>query len=172
MSRATRVDSQQDRRSTFSIYKGIAELIETLGTRRWRLSSDAPPEVNLSSFNNELFTTIESNHQEKGRDLWVLDISDHLNLPFFAFVAVYLMTLVQKTVLQGTAASHTPEKGDSICTLRMYSDATKFDVVPTRAGCVTLGCPKARTRFRNVDPKNELRPSMMAKCKPRYPYII
>lgn len=94
---------------TFAIYKGLAELIETLGTRRWRLSSDAPPEVNLSSFNDELFNTIASDHKEKGRELWVLDISSHLNLPFFAFVAVSYGPK-QKTVLQGTAASHTPEK--------------------------------------------------------------
>lgn|GEM_PF-6325135 len=94
---------------TFAIYKGLAELIETLGTRRWHLSSDTPPEVDLPSFNDELFNSMASVHQEKGRDLWVFDISNHLNLPFFVFVAVSYDP-EQKTVLQGAAASHTPEK--------------------------------------------------------------
>ena len=83
---------------SFCIYKGLAELIETLGTRRWSVQQDAPPEVILSSFKNKLFDDIKTHHKDMGRDVWVLDISNHLKLPFFAFVAVSYDPK-QKTVL-------------------------------------------------------------------------
>lgn len=70
-----------------AILQGFMELVERDGIALWWYNRLQKPQVNLESFEEPYFQTLQQYYQTLGRELWVLDITSDLNIPTFAAIS-------------------------------------------------------------------------------------
>jgi oxazoline/thiazoline synthase len=70
-----------------AILHGFMELVERDCVALWWYNRLQKPQVNLDSFQDPYFQSLQSYYQSIGRDFWVLDITSDLNIPAFAAIS-------------------------------------------------------------------------------------
>jgi bacteriocin biosynthesis cyclodehydratase domain-containing protein len=70
-----------------AILQGFMELVERDCVALWWYNRVQRPMVDLDSFNNPYFQSLKNYYQTLHRDLWVLDITNDLNIPTFAAIS-------------------------------------------------------------------------------------
>lgn len=70
-----------------AILQGFMELVERDSVALWWYNRLSKPEVDLASFNDSYFASMQEYYRQLGRDLWVLDITSDLNIPSFAAIS-------------------------------------------------------------------------------------
>ncbi len=70
-----------------AILQGLFELVERDSVGIWWYNSLRRPEVELSTFCEPYFAEVQEQYQQKGRRLWVLDITTDLQIPAFAAIS-------------------------------------------------------------------------------------
>ena len=70
-----------------AILQGFMELVERDSVALWWYNRLQKPQVNLESFEEPYFQTLQQYYQTLDRELWVLDITSDLNIPTFAAIS-------------------------------------------------------------------------------------
>lgn len=70
-----------------AILQGFMELVERDCVALWWYNRLQKPAVDLSSFNQPYFERLVTHHQTLHRDLWVLDITNDLDIPTFVAIS-------------------------------------------------------------------------------------
>ncbi len=68
-----------------AMLQGLMELVERDGVAIWWYNRLRQPEVDLDSFDDPYVTQLRKAYAERGRDIWMLDVTSDLGIP--AFVA-------------------------------------------------------------------------------------
>jgi len=67
-----------------AVLQGFLELVERDSVAIWWYNRLPRPAVDLSSFNDPYFETLQRYYRDLGREIWVLDITSDLGIPTFA----------------------------------------------------------------------------------------
>ena len=70
-----------------AILQGFMELVERDSVALWWYNRIQRPEVDLDSFDEPYFRSLQESYQSIHRDLWVLDLTSDLNIPTFVAVS-------------------------------------------------------------------------------------
>ncbi|MEG4200625.1 TOMM precursor leader peptide-binding protein [Microcoleus sp. Pol12A5] len=70
-----------------AILQGFMELVERDSVALWWYNRIQKPEVDLDSFNEPYFRSLQQSYQSIHRDLWVLDLTSDLNIPTFVAIS-------------------------------------------------------------------------------------
>lgn len=70
-----------------AILQGLMELTERDSVAIWWYNRVQRPAVDLSSFNDTYFDSLQSFYQSIHRDIWVIDITSNLGIPAFAAIS-------------------------------------------------------------------------------------
>ncbi len=70
-----------------AILQGFMEIVERDCVALWWYNRLSKQSVDLASFDEPYFHSLEQYYQSLGRDLWVLDITSDLNIPCFAAIS-------------------------------------------------------------------------------------
>ena len=70
-----------------AILQGFMELVERDSVALWWYNRIHRPEVDLDSFDEPYFRSLQESYQSIHRDLWVLDLTSDLNIPTFVAVS-------------------------------------------------------------------------------------
>ena len=70
-----------------AILQGFMELVERDSVALWWYNRLQKPQVNIDSFEEPYYQSLQQYYQELGRELWVLDITSDLNIPTFAAIS-------------------------------------------------------------------------------------
>lgn len=70
-----------------AILQGFMELVERDSVALWWYNRIKRPSVDLNSFDEPYFQTLKDYYQTRHRELWVLDITNDLNIPVFAAIS-------------------------------------------------------------------------------------
>ncbi|HSF75425.1 MAG TPA: TOMM precursor leader peptide-binding protein [Microcoleus sp.] len=70
-----------------AILQGFMELVERDSVALWWYNRIQRPEVDLDSFDEPYFRSLQESYQSIHRDLWVLDVTSDLNIPTFVAVS-------------------------------------------------------------------------------------
>jgi ribosomal protein S12 methylthiotransferase accessory factor len=70
-----------------AILQGFMELVERDSIALWWYNRVQRPMVDLASFDEPYFQTLQQYYQTLHRDLWVLDVTSDLNIPTFAAIS-------------------------------------------------------------------------------------
>ena len=70
-----------------AILQGFMELVERDSVALWWYNRLQKPAVDLASFDEPYFHSLQQYYQQLGRELWVLDITSDLNIPTFAAIS-------------------------------------------------------------------------------------
>ncbi len=70
-----------------AILQGFMELVERDSVALWWYNRLQKPQVDLDSFDEPYYQSLQQYYQELGRELWVLDITSDLNIPTFAAIS-------------------------------------------------------------------------------------
>jgi ribosomal protein S12 methylthiotransferase accessory factor len=70
-----------------AILQGFMELVERDSVALWWYNRIQRPEVDLDSFDEPYFRSLQESYQSIYRDLWVLDLTSDLNIPTFVAVS-------------------------------------------------------------------------------------
>ncbi len=70
-----------------AILQGFMELVERDSVALWWYNRLQKPQVDLDSFDEPYYHSLQQYYQELGRELWVLDITSDLNIPTFAAIS-------------------------------------------------------------------------------------
>ncbi|HLP89934.1 MAG TPA: TOMM precursor leader peptide-binding protein [Nostocaceae cyanobacterium] len=82
-----------------AILQGFMELVERDAVALWWYNRLQKPKVDLGSFNEPYFQTLQEYYQKINRELWILDITSDLNIPTFAAVSRRTDQAVEDIVL-------------------------------------------------------------------------
>ncbi|MBD2444325.1 TOMM precursor leader peptide-binding protein [Dolichospermum sp. FACHB-1091] len=82
-----------------AILQGFMELVERDSIALWWYNRLSKPQVNLNSFNDPYVQNLREYYQELGRELWVLDITNDLNIPSFAAISAKKDSSVEDIIL-------------------------------------------------------------------------
>ena len=70
-----------------AILQGFMELVERDSVALWWYNRLQKPQVDIDSFDEPYYHSLQQYYQQLGRELWVLDITSDLNIPTFAAIS-------------------------------------------------------------------------------------
>lgn len=82
-----------------AILQGFMELVERDSVALWWYNRLKKPQVDLESFNEPYFQTLQNYYQKLNRSLWVLDLTSDLEIPTFAAISRRTDRAVEDIVL-------------------------------------------------------------------------
>lgn len=122
-----------------AILQGFMEVVERDCVALWWYNRIQRPALNLDSFRLPYFKALREYYQADGRDIWVLDITGHFEIPVFAALSA-LKQNKKRQFLIGLGAHFDPQ----VALARALTEMNQFLPVAVSGKSTRILSPKSR----------------------------
>lgn len=143
-----------------AILQGFFELAERDSVACWWYSRVNRPGVDLDSFNDPYFARMRNHYKDLGRTLWVIDVTNDLEIPTFVAVS-YVLNNDNQEIIWGCGSHLDPAIGISRALTEANQFLAAFESFADDKDRHTGFDPEAVAWFRNatIEKQSYLKPS-------------